>query len=34
MFAYLKWSERMDYKPYEFCYAFKDFDGMPVNTSV
>ena len=34
MFAFLELSERQSYNPSAFCYAFKDFDGNPTNTSV
>eukprot|EP01022_Parablepharisma_sp_SALTPOND_P017473 TRINITY_DN27_c0_g1_i1.p1 TRINITY_DN27_c0_g1~~TRINITY_DN27_c0_g1_i1.p1 ORF type:complete len:1307 (-),score=219.52 TRINITY_DN27_c0_g1_i1:4411-8331(-) len=34
IFAFLELTERQDYNPSKFCYAFKDFDGMPTNTSV
>ena len=33
LMAHLELSERMDYNPFEFCFAFKDFDGNPTNTS-
>ena len=32
LMAHLELSERSDYNPYEFCFAFKDFDGNPTNT--
>ena len=31
VFAHLELSERQDYNPQEFCFAFKDLDGMPTN---
>lgn len=31
--AHLELSERSDYNPFEFCFAFKDFEGNPTNTS-
>jgi ubiquitin carboxyl-terminal hydrolase 34 len=31
--AALELSERQDYNPFDFCFAFKDLDGMPTNTS-
>jgi len=34
MFANLELTERQDYNPDEFCFAWKDLDGMPVNVSV
>jgi ubiquitin carboxyl-terminal hydrolase 34 len=34
MFAYLEMTDRMDFNPIEFCHAFKDFAGMPVDVSV
>ena len=30
--AHLELSERSDYNPFEFCFAFKEFDGNPTNT--
>ena len=34
MFGYLELSDRVDYNPQEFCFAFKDFSGEPVNVIV
>jgi ubiquitin carboxyl-terminal hydrolase 34 len=34
MFAYLDRSERKDYNPIDFCFAFKDFSGNPVNVNI
>lgn len=34
MFTYLDMSKREDYNPQGFCYAFKDWDGNPTNTSI
>ena len=34
MFAFLDASERRDYNPTEFCYAYKDMTGQPVNVTV
>jgi ubiquitin carboxyl-terminal hydrolase 34 len=34
MFANLELTERQDYNPDEFCFAWKDMDGMPVNVSI
>ena len=34
MFGFLELSDRQDYNPYEFCFSFKDYTGMPVNVSV
>lgn len=34
MFANLELTERQDYTPDDFCFAFKDFEGQPVNVSV
>lgn len=34
MFAFLEVSDRMDYNPQGFCFAFKDFQGNPVNVSI
>jgi hypothetical protein len=28
----LELSERSDYNPFEFCFAFKEMDGNPTNT--
>ena len=33
LFAHLELSERMDYNPFGFCFAFKEFDGAPTNTA-
>ena len=30
--AHLELSDRNDYNPFEFCFAFKDLDGNPTNT--
>ena len=32
LMANLELSERTDYNPWEFCFAFKEFDGSPTNT--
>lgn len=32
LIAHLELSERSDYNPFEFCFAFKDLDGNPTNT--
>ena len=34
MFGFLELSDRQDYNPHEFCFAFKDFQGNPVNVSI
>jgi ubiquitin carboxyl-terminal hydrolase 34 len=34
MFGFLELSERQDYNPRDFCFAFKDFDGNPTNTHI
>lgn len=34
MYGFLELSERTDYNPLEFTYAFKDYDGNPTNTSI
>eukprot|EP00826_Nyctotherus_ovalis_P065647 TRINITY_DN9653_c0_g2_i1.p1 TRINITY_DN9653_c0_g2~~TRINITY_DN9653_c0_g2_i1.p1 ORF type:complete len:271 (+),score=76.45 TRINITY_DN9653_c0_g2_i1:35-847(+) len=34
IFAYLELTERQDYKPDKFCFAFKDLDGQPTNISI
>ena len=33
LMAHLELSERSDYNPFEFCFAFKDLDGIPTNIS-
>jgi len=33
LLAHLELSQRMDYNPVGFCFAFKEFDGTPTNTS-
>lgn len=33
LMANLELSERQDFAPLEFCFAFKDFDGNPTNTA-
>ena len=32
LIAHLELSERSDYNPKGFCFAFKEFDGQPTNT--
>jgi ubiquitin carboxyl-terminal hydrolase 34 len=32
LMASLELSQRTDYDPWEFCFAFKEFDGTPTNT--
>ena len=32
LMAHLELSDRTDFNPYEFCFAFKDLDGNPTNT--
>lgn len=34
MFAFLECSDRLDYNPSDFCFAFKDFSGQPVDVSI
>ena len=34
MFANLLLTEKQEYNPDEFCFSFKDFEGMPVNVSI
>ena len=34
MYTYLTLSEKEDYNPKNFCKAFKDFDGNPINIMV
>lgn len=33
LMANLELSDRSDYNPWEFCFAFKEFDGSPTNTA-
>jgi ubiquitin carboxyl-terminal hydrolase 34 len=33
LMANLELSERPDFNPWEFCFAFKEFDGSPTNTA-
>lgn len=33
LMAHLELSERQDFQPLEFCFAFKDFEGNPTNTA-
>lgn len=33
LIAHLELSDRTDYNPFEFCFAFKDFEGNPTNTA-
>ena len=33
LIAHLELSERSEYNPYQFCFAFKEFDGTPTNVS-
>ena len=33
LFTNLELSARMDYNPFGFCFAFKEFDGSPTNTA-
>ena len=33
LFTNLELSARMDYNPFSFCFAFKEFDGSPTNTA-
>ena len=32
LMAHLELSERQDFNPQEFCFAFKDLEGNPTNT--
>lgn len=34
LFAFLELSDRIDFNPQSFCFAFKDFQGNPVNVCV
>ena len=33
MIAHLELSERTEFNPLQFCFAFKEFDGQPTNTA-
>jgi len=33
LLAHLELSQRVDYNPVSFCFAFKEFDGTPTNTA-
>ena len=33
LIAHLELSERNEYNPMQFCFAFKEFDGSPTNTA-
>lgn len=33
LISHLELSERTEYNPMQFCFAFKEFDGTPTNTS-
>ena len=33
LIAHLELSERNDFNPMQFCFAFKEFDGQPTNTA-
>lgn len=30
MFGYLEFTDRLDYNPEDFCFSYKDWDGIPV----
>ena len=34
MFSFLEVTDRVEYNPHAFCFAFKDFQGLPVNVSI
>ena len=34
MFGNLLLTEKQEYNPEDFCFSFKDFEGMPVNVSI
>ena len=34
LFSFLELTERQDYDPSNFCFAFKDLEGKPTNTSL
>jgi len=34
MFGNLLLTEKQDFNPDEFCFSFKDFEGLPVNVTV
>lgn len=31
LFVFLELTDRQDYNPFEFCFSFKDYSGLPVN---
>ena len=33
LIAHLELSERNEFNPMQFCFAFKEFDGQPTNTA-
>ena len=33
LIAHLELSERTEFNPMQFCFAFKEFDGQPTNTA-
>lgn len=34
LFVFLELTDRQDFNPFEFCFSFKDYSGMPVNVLV
>jgi hypothetical protein len=34
MYGFLDLSERHAFDPTEFCFSFKDFEGIPTNTAI
>ena len=34
MFANLELTEKQDYNPEDLCFAFKDFEGQPINVTI
>ena len=34
MFGSLEMSNQEDYDPAGFCFAYKDFDGLPINIKI
>ena len=34
MFSFMQMTDRQEYNPYDFCYAFKEHNGAPTNVRV
>lgn len=34
MFANLELTEKQDFNPEDLCFAFKDFEGQPINVTI